>query len=111
MKIRLAAIILLVLLSLAAIVAFAHLVVRCLILADDRAKEMLAGLDVFGNTGMFGGVRYETISSHTGRELKSRTWWAVALSWCLDLLQKGHCAGANAGEQPILDAINSVQNK
>lgn len=111
MKKRLAALILIVLLSLAGAAAYVHLVLRCLTLADDRAKEMLAGIDLFGNTGLFGGSRYETISSHTGREIKRGTWWAVCLSACLDLLQKGHCEGANALEQPVLDAIKEFEAK
>lgn len=109
MKKRLAALILIVLLSIAGAASYAYMVVRCLTLADNRAKEMLAGMDVFGNAGLFGGSRYETISSHAGRELRQGTWWAVCLSACLDLLQKGHCVGANAIEQPLIDAIGKFQ--
>lgn len=111
MKKRFAALILIMLLSASGVASYICMVVRCLVLADDRAKEMLAGLDVFGNTGLFGGSRYETISSHTGRELQRGTWWAVCLSAFLDLLQKGHCAGANALEQPVLDVIEKTKSQ
>ena len=110
MKTRLAGLILIVLLTLAAIVAWLHLALRIVISPDDRAREMLAGLDVFGNAGMFGGSRWETISSHTGREAVRGTRWAVWLSAALDLLQRGHCAGANASEQPLLDAIKNYKS-
>ena len=109
MKVRAAGLILIVLLTLAAIVSWLHLVVRVVLVPDNRAREMLAGLDVFGNTGMFNGSRFETISSHTGRECLRGTRWALWLSGSLDLLQKGHCAGANALEQPLLDAIQRYE--
>lgn len=109
MKIRLVGLILIVLLTLAAIVSWLHLVVRVVLVPDNRAREMLAGLDVFGNTGMFNGSRFETISSHTGRELRKGTLWAVCLSAMLDVLEKGHCAGANDLEQPLLDAIKNYR--
>jgi hypothetical protein len=111
MKVRLAGLILMVLLTVSAVLAWLHLLVRIMVLADDRAREMLCGLDLFGNTGLFNGSRWETISSHTGRELPKRTWWAVCLSAGLDVLQKGHCAGANALEQPLLDVIKKFESK
>lgn len=110
MKVRVAGLILIALLTLAAIASWVHLVVRVVLVPDGRAREMLGGLDVFGNTGMFNGSRFETISSHTGRECLRGTRWALWLSAGLDLLQKGHCAGANALEQPLLDAIEAFDS-
>jgi predicted permease len=102
---RLAGIILIVLLSLAAIVGWFYMVLRVLVLADDKSKGMLAGLDTFGNVSLFGGSRFESISSQTGRELGNKTRWAVILNGFLNLIQKGHCKGANELEQPLLDYI------
>lgn len=102
---RLAALVILMLLTMASVVAYLHLILRCVFRPDDRAKEILIGLDVFCNAGMFGGSRWETVSSHTGRERRRETWWALILGWVLDRIEPQHCAKANDVEQPVLDLL------
>lgn len=102
---RIAALVILLLLTLASFVAYAHLILRCIFHPDDRAKEILLGLDGFCNAGMFAGSRWETVSSHTGREIRRETWWALVLGWLLDHIEHGHCAKANSTEQPVMDLL------
>lgn len=108
---RLTALIILMLLTTASVVAYLHLILRCVFHPDDRAKEILIGLDVFCNAGMFGGSRWETVSSHTGREIKNETWWALILRWVLDHIEAGHCESSNAVEQPVLDLLEKHGHK
>ena len=108
---RIAGLILLILLTPAAIIAWIHLTLRVIIWPDNKAAEILTGLDLFGNAGMFNGSRWETISSHAGRELGKGTRWAIILSAFLDVLEKDHCIGANANEQPLLDEIHRFQTR
>ncbi len=110
MMVRLAGLILMLLLTPVAILGWLHLVARGLLFADTRAREMLGALDTFGNAAVFGGSRIETISSHAGREARRGTWWAVWVCAGLDVLQKGHCEGANALEQPLLDAVERYKH-
>lgn len=102
---RLVALVILLLLTGAGVVSFFHLVLRCIFHPDDRAREMLLGLDGFSNAGMFNGSRWETVSSHTGREIERNTWWALLLGWVLNHLDAGHCAKANELEQPVMDLL------
>lgn len=106
MHTRLAALIILILLTLASLVAYAHLILRCVFRSDDRAKEILLGLDGFCNAGVFGGSRWETVSSHTGREVKRGTTWAMVLAFLLDRIEPHHCAKANDCEQPVIDLLD-----
>jgi hypothetical protein len=69
------------------------------------ARKALTALDLFGNASVLAGNPYETISSHTGRELAYGTWWAVAINAVLDVLQPGHCTGAAKQEAPQLAAL------
>lgn len=103
---RIAALVILLLLTLASFVAYAHLILRCIFHPDDRAKEILLGLDGFCNAGMFAGSRWETISSHTGRAARRGDWWAMYLNRFLNLLDPGHCERTNSAEQPVLDMLN-----
>lgn len=102
---RAAALVILVLLTATAIISYLHLIARCFLSPDDRAKEILIGLDVFSNAGMFGGSRWETISSHTGRAARHGDWWALYLNRFLNLLDPGHCERTNSAEQPVLDML------
>lgn len=102
---RLTALIILLLLTMASFVAYVHLILRCIFHPDDRAREILIGLDFFVNAGAFGGSRWETVSSHTGREVKKETGWALLLSWLLNQIEPGHCTKANDVEQPVMDLL------
>ena len=108
---RLTALIILMLLTMASIIAYLHLILRFAFSPDERAKEILIGLDVFCNAGMFGGSRWETVSSHACRERKRATWWALILGWVLDKIEPNHCEEANQVEQPAMDLLERHGHK
>lgn len=108
---RVTALIILVLLTVGAIVSLAHLYLRFLLHPDKQTREMVLGLDGFVNAGMFGGSRWETVSSHTGREMKKGTWWAVWLSRVLHELEPHHCERTNEVEQPVMDLLEKHGHK
>lgn len=65
-------------------------------------RAIYRALDHLHNA-LIGGSAYESISSRAWRE-RDRPW-ARFVIWFTDLLQKGHCEGANAMEQPRLDRM------
>lgn len=73
----------------------------------ERAKPALRAWDHIANAALFAGSPYESLSSHSWRA-RDR-WWAKAVIWIADLLQKGHCEEANKHEQPVVDAIQKIK--
>lgn len=104
MKQRLAGVVLWLLLCLVALPSL--LLLPLLIWAGPIpwARDSLRGFDQFANATLFRGNPLETLSSHAWRDRAAP--WAAFLVWFLDLIQPGHCQGANAIEQPILDNID-----
>lgn len=112
MKQRLAGLVLFAMLALVAVPGLVLLPLLILFGPVDAARRALRGLDMFGNSAVFGGSPYESISSHVGREMRSVEpvpWWALMLDALLDLIQAGHCEEANRREQPIVDAVESAR--
>ncbi len=71
----------------------------------DAGKRALRAYDMAANASALAGNPFETLSSHCGR-VRS-TWWARGIIWITDRVdQPGHCVGANAKEQPLLDLID-----
>lgn len=105
LKQRLAGLVLLALLGPVALLGLLATLLLVLCGPIDKARSALRGMDMFGNASVFAGSYWETISSHAGREAAAGARWAVWLSRALDVLQRGHCAAANAQEQPLLNAI------
>lgn len=108
MKRRIARLILLFGLTLAAVPAWLRTLWLVLTGDEDPQERALRGLDQFGNAGLLNGSNYETISSHVGRRVHfdiEPPLWARALGATLDFLDPGHCWRAAVDEAPILDAI------
>lgn len=78
-----------------------------LVVGDEVAgKRALRGLDMSANASALAGNPFETMSSHCGRV--QSTWWAKGVIWITDRVDRpGHCVGANAEEQPLLDLIET----
>lgn len=71
----------------------------------DAGKRALRAYDMAANASALAGNPFETMSSHCGRV--RTTWWARGIIWITDKVdQPGHCVGANAKEQPMLDLID-----
>lgn len=77
-----------------------------LVAGDEVAgKRALRGLDMAANASVLAGSPFETISSHCGRV--QTTWWARGVIWITDRVDRpGHCVGAAAKEQPLLELID-----
>ncbi|MCH9053107.1 MAG: hypothetical protein IIA72_18950 [Proteobacteria bacterium] len=52
--------------------------------------NILVGIDQFANT-IIGGDPDETISSRAGKARRKGKWWARALCWGLNVIDRGHC--------------------
>lgn len=82
------------------------LLLRILFGSTQSAKDGLRSMDMTTNCLWFAGSPYESVSSHSWRELGHKGW-AGRIVWFTDLLQPGHCASANKTEQPIVDFIDT----
>lgn len=77
---------------------------RILFCSTQHAKDGLRSMDMTANCLIFAGSPYESVSSHSWREM-GRKKWAERIVELTDLIQQGHCAGANRIEQPIVDFV------
>lgn len=107
LKARLGGLILWVLLFVPAALGILLLPALILFASIERAKPALRAWDHIANAALFAGSPYESLSSHSWRERTK--WWAKAVIWITDLLQKGHCEEANRHEQPVVDAIKKIK--
>jgi len=74
----------------------------------EAAKRALRAYDMSANASALAGNPFETMSSHSGRV--RNTWWARGVIWITDMVDHpGHCVGANAKEQPLLDLIENYR--
>jgi hypothetical protein len=75
---------------------------------SDAAKRALRAYDMAANASALAGNPFETMSSHCGRV--RTTWWARGVIWITDHVDRpGHCVGANAKEQPLMDLIETYR--
>lgn len=105
MKMRTAGLVLWLLLCLVAIPSLLILPVLVLIGPIPWARQALHGFDQFANAALFRGSAMESISSHAWRDRDKPVFACIV--WFLDQIQRGHCQGANAIEQPLIDLIAS----
>lgn len=108
---RIGGLVLWLLLAIPALLAVPAILVYLLFVAREevpKAKDALRCMDELVNAAWFGGSAYESLSSHAWRERGK--WWARAIIWLTDLLQRGHCEEANRREQPIMDFVNKEKD-
>lgn len=74
----------------------------------DWLKRLLRCYTETTNVMLFNGSPYESTSSHAWRARDKA--WAKAVIAITDLLEPGHCEGANRREQPLLDAVANLKD-
>lgn len=69
-----------------------------------KARQGVRALDHFVNASLFGGLAWESLSSHAWRE-REKKWWAKVVIRVTNLFHKDHCMKSNRREQRVVDLV------